>query len=192
MGLAAISMRNIATRCNRSVKFCNRITARLAVWLAGVLVPAQTMPVMACGCGNQPHRLTKVQSASADAAPLATCPRFAGSSAVRHPCCARVAARSADRTCCAGKASCSCCQGGSRSQGTSCQCSKSGSAPAPAPLSNNSRTDNTKSSSPSLCHAPAVIAVVVAPGATAHANQHPFLFGSSAPERLSVLCRLVI
>jgi len=67
------------------------------------------------------------------------------------------------------------------------------SAPAPNPLPGDSRTDNTKPSlsAPSLaCHA--AVAILVPPAILARADQQPTLLGSSAPERLSILCRLVI
>ena len=176
------------------MRFCNSITAKVLVWLASVLVPAQTMPLMACACGNQPQGPAKVESGRVDAVSAATCPHCTGTSPVRRSCCDSATARSACHgTCCAAKGSCSCCcQGGARPEGSSCQCSKSGSTPAPDPLSNDSRTDNTKSSSASSVHGPATVAVVVAPAALAHSHQQPTLLGSSAPERLSLLCRLVI
>lgn len=178
----------------RPVQFCNSITAKVLVWLAGVLVPAQTMPLMACACGSQSQGSAKLESGRADAASAATCPHCTGRSPVRRSCCASAAARSARHgTCCAAKGSCSCCcQGGANSQGSSCQCSKGGSTPARDPLSNDSRTENTKSFSASSVYGPTSVAIVVAPAALARAHQPPTLLGSSAPERLSLLCRLVI
>ena len=176
------------------VQFCNSITAKVLVWLAGVLVPAQTMPLMACACGSQSQGSAKLESGRVDAASAATCPHCTGRSPVRRSCCASATARSARHgTSCGAKGSCSCGgQDGARSPGGSCQCSKSRSAPAPVPASNGSRTDNTKSSSASSVYGPTTVAIVAAPAALAHAHQQPTLLGSSAPERLSLLCRLVI
>jgi hypothetical protein len=60
-------------------------------------------------------------------------------------------------------------------------------------LPGNSRTDNTKSSrSASSLGGLATVVILIPSAIVAHANQQPTILSSSVPERLSLLCRLVI
>ena len=34
------------------MRLFNGITAKVLVWLAAILVPAESLPLMACGCGS--------------------------------------------------------------------------------------------------------------------------------------------
>jgi hypothetical protein len=174
------------------MRFYNRMTAKVLVWLAAILVPAESLPLMACGCGSQSPRRAAVKPARADATPAAKCPHCTGGSQPRHSCCGATAASSPQRgSCCGANGSC-CCKGGLGSQGGLCQCSANKSAPAPDPLPNDSRTDNTKSSLGSSSDTVAAVAVVVQSAVLAQAAQQPSLLGSTSLERLSTLCRLVI
>ena len=109
---------------------------------------------------------------------------------VRACGCEGPAATSARVHGCCGGSHCCCCKG---RPGGVCRCSANKSAPSPAPLPGNSRPDNSKS--PLATCAPAglaTVATVVLAGTPAGADQRTILPGSSAPERLSILCRLVI
>lgn len=180
------------------MRFCNSITAKVLVWLAAISVPAQALPAMACDCGSHSPRRAEVKpgkSGRADAAPAAKCPHCSGGSRPRHSCCGGTAASSTQHgSCCGAMGSCcGCCKGGLGSHGSPCQCSTNKSTPAPDPLPSDSRTDTTKSSlSTSSLGGMASVAILAPPAALAHADQQPTFLGSSAPERLSILCRLVI
>jgi hypothetical protein len=145
------------------MRFCDSITAKVLVWLAAILLPGETLPVMSCECGSHsPPRAV---------------------SSAQHRCCC------GDK----GRCCCCCCKGGADPHGGPCHCAANQSAPAPVPLPGNSRTDNTKSSqSASSLGGVATVAILVPSVIVAHANQQPTIPGSSAPERLSILCRLVI
>jgi hypothetical protein len=174
------------------MRFSNSITAKVLVWLAAILVPAQTLPLMACDCGSHSPRSMAVKADRADAAPAAKCPHCTSGSRPRHSCCGGTAASSGQHgSCCGAKGSC-CCKGGLGSHGGPCLCSVNKSAPAPDPLPSNSRTDNTKSSLGSSSDTVATVAVVVPSVVLAQAAQQPSLLGSTSLERLSTLCRLVI
>jgi hypothetical protein len=175
------------------MRLFNTITAKIFVWLAAVLVPAETLPVVACNCGNHTPREMGVRSARAEAAPAAKCPHCTSKTRPQHSSGGAVAASSAQRgSCCGAKGSC-CCKGGLGSHGGPCQCAQKKSAPAPDPLPSDSRTNNTKSSvTASACGGMAVVAVLVPTAIAAHAEQQSAFHGSSAPERLSILCRLVL
>jgi hypothetical protein len=176
-----------------SVQFSNRITSRVLIWLASLLVPAQSMPLTACGCGNEPQRQVGSGIGRADAAPATSCPCCTGRSTARRSCCTGTATHSARRaTCCAERGKSSACGGGAHSPETSCHCSHSSPAPVPVPVPNDSRTDKSKSSSTSPFQGTMVLAVVVADASSARDSFQPVLFGPSAPERLSLICRLII
>ncbi len=176
-----------------AMQFCNSITAKALVWLAAILLPAETLPSMACGCRCRTSPPAALKSSPADAPPAAKCSHCAAGSRTRHSCCGGIAASSAQNaTCCKSKGSCCCCKSGQGSHGSPCQCWVSKS-PAPAPLPNHSRTQNTKSSLAASSAAGLSTAVVLVPAAApARAEHQPALHCSSAPERLSILCRLVI
>jgi hypothetical protein len=175
------------------VRFLNSITAKVIVWLAAVLVPAETLPRMVCACGNHAPGPSQAAVGCAGAGSVAACPHCNVAERSPHSCCGSSAASHARSDCCAAQGACSCCcTSGAHSDGTSCQCARDDSAPAPAPLPGDSRTDTTKSSvSVSSFTGPTAVVLPV-PSADARADQHPAFLGSSAPERLSVLCRLVI
>ena len=179
-----------------AVRFLNSISAKVVVWLAAVLVPAETLPLMACDCGSHSPRPTQTGLGCTAAASVTACQHCNVGSRARHSCCGSAAASSASPgSCCAAKGSCSCCsKDGARSPGGPCQCSANDSAPAPAaPLPGDSRTDNTKSSvSTSSFGGLTAVVILVPSAAAARADQQPTLLGSTVPERLSVLCRLVI
>jgi hypothetical protein len=177
----------------RSVQFSNRITSRAFVWLASLLVPAQSMPLTACGCGNEPQRQVGTEIRRTDAAPATSCRCCGSGSMARRSCCTGTVPHSARRgACCAERGKSSGCSGGAHSPGTSCHCSKSRPAPVPVPVPNDTSTDKGKSSSSSPFQGPMVLAVVVADASSGRDSFQPVLSGPSAPERLSLFCRLVI
>lgn len=182
------------TRRDLAVQLYESITAKVIVWIAGVLVPAQSLPVMACGCGSHLPRSTALKSGRMEDAPAAKCLHCATRSQPRHSCCGGTAESSQQQgSCCGGNgASCCCCKGGSASHGAPCQCSTNHSVPAPDPLPSNSQTDNTKSSLGSPSDTVATVVKVVPSAVLAEAAQQSSLLGSTSLERLSTLCRLVI
>lgn len=168
------------------MRFANSITAKVVVWLAGLLVPVETLPLMACDCGSTPK---PTPTAVCHTTPA--CPHCSRRNRATRPCCQRVAASSP--RCCGGTASCCCCKGRASSEGSSCQCTKGSPAPTQAPLSNDSRTDNGKSlSSASACAVVAASSAVVLPSPQLQRNHQQAIFGSTSLERLSTLCRLVV
>ena len=173
------------------MRFCESITAKVLVWLAAILVPVESLPVMACDCGSHSLGTSAVNAAHADAAPVAKCPHCASRERARHSCCGDAAVSSAQPCCCCGgngPCHCCCCKHGGQ-----CHCAANKSAPAPDPLPSNSRTDNTKSSlATSSLGGMATVAVLVPSAALTRGDQQPTLLCSSAPERLSILCRLVV
>jgi hypothetical protein len=173
------------------VRFQNSITARVIVSLAALLVPAESLPMMACNCESHSSPATKAKSALVGVAAGAKCPHCTGASRPQHSCCGGTAASSSRHAgCCGGKGSCCCCcKGGSGSHGGQCQCSVN--KPAPDPLPSDSRTVNTKSS---ISSSPNTVAtVVIVPSVDlALAARQPSRSASTSLERLSTLCRLVV
>lgn len=171
---------------------CNNITAKVLVWLAAISVPAETLPVMACNCGSHPPQRAEAKSSRAAETPAAKCSHCAARSQPRHSCCGSTAATLVQHgSCCGAEGSC-CCKGGLGSHGGPCQCSAKHSDPVPNPLPGDSRTDNTKPSLSPSSLAGMTTAAILPLAVLGPADQQPTLLGSSAPERLSVLCRLVI
>ncbi len=175
-----------------AVQFCDYLTTRIVVWLAAVLVPAGSLPAMTCSCGSH------ADSSQADGCRLepesAGPPSCCGERAKpTHSCCQSRSAPATARCCLAGS-SCSCCgNGGTDSNGNGCQCSAGhSSVPAPDPEPRNPRTDETKPSLSAACFGNAAAATVAAAPAILRADQQSMNLGSTAPERLSVLCRLVL
>jgi hypothetical protein len=60
------------------------------------------------------------------------------------------------------------------------------------PLSGNPQTENTKTSLSVASLSCASVATTLVPAVLAHSDQHVAALVSSASERLSILCRLVI
>lgn len=173
--------------------FCNSITAKVLVWLAAILVPVETLPAMGCDCGSHSPGSAVAKSVRADAAPAARCPHCTSRSRPGHSCCGTAASSAQHGRCCGGSGSCCCCcKGGPGSHGGPCQCAANKSAPAPDPLPDNSRTENTKSSLGSSSDTVTTIAVLVSSLVLAQAAQQPSLLACTSLERLSTLCRLVI
>jgi hypothetical protein len=171
------------------MRLFNGITAKVLVWLAAILVPADALPLMACGCGSH----APGSACRADARPAAKCPHCNSTSRPQKSCCGSTAVASTEQgSCCGAKGSCCCCKGTLGSEGSLCLCAVKKSAPASAPLPGNSRTDNTKSVSTCSFGGLAAAMVLVRPTTPARADQQATLLCSSAPERLSILCRLVI
>ena len=56
------------------MQLCSSMTGKVLVWLAAILVPAESLPLMACNCADQPAQAPKPGFAPAKAAPVATCP----------------------------------------------------------------------------------------------------------------------
>ena len=175
------------------MRFCNTITAKILVWLAAILVPAEALPMMACDCGNHSPQPAALKSGRADAAPAAKCAHCA-TRLRTQPSCGGTAVSSAQHKCCCGDGPCHCCcsNGGLGSHGGPCRCAANKSVPAPDPLPSNSRTDNTKSSLGSSSGIVATVAVLVSSRVLAHSAQQPCLLACTSLERLSALCRLII
>ena len=178
------------------MRFCNSITAKVLVWLAGVLVPLESLPLTACNCADASVRATKLETAPVVGSPVAACPHCKAESRARHSCCGSAAALSASHgsccCCCCGTGSTCCCcsKGAGHSNGGTCRCAKNGCVPPTAPLSSNSRTDNTKSR---LAVSSGTVATVVVPSRVfAQTAGQPSLPGCTSLERLSTLCRLVL
>ena len=191
-GEAVGNSAQIATtnRTSASMGFHRKISVQALVWLAALLMPAQAVPA-ACSCGDHASKSAPVATAGGGAAP--SCPHCRAKSAA-HACCKGKAA-AAHPGCCGGGANCRCCCGksGSSSQGSGCHCVHNNSAPAPDSAPSPSPTNTAKSplATPSFGSV-TTVAMFALQAAFAAADQHPTLLASSAPERLSVLCRLVI
>ena len=166
------------------MRFSNSITARVVVWLAGLLVPLETLPLMACDCGSIPKPTPTAVSHTTPA-----CPHCSRGNRATRPCCQR-AVTSSHRCCCCGAASC-CCMKGTHSAVNPCQCASNSSAPTPAPISNDSQTDHSKAAAAS-CAVVAAGASVIPPSPQLHSNHHGAFIGSTTLKRLSTLCRLVV
>jgi hypothetical protein len=174
------------------MRFCNSITAQVLVWLAALFVPVQALHATACGCRSHSTRSREAKSAGADVAPAAKCSHCTGGSRPQNSCCGSATASSEQGgRACDANGSCCCCKGGPGSQGSNCQCSANNSAPAPDPLPGTSQTDDAKSLTTASCGG-LTVAVFVPPTGPAYADERSTLLCFSAPERLSVLCRLVI
>lgn len=178
-----------------AVQFHKTIAARVLVWLAAVLVPVEAMPLTVCNCDS--HSVQPVEShvGCSGAAPVAVCPNCVGESRTEPSCCGKSADQSSkndrcDRTRVSGSCSCE----GQCSHGASCDCAANHASPASNPISNQSPADGSKVSlSASPFAGGTTAAVVVPPSVLAGMGERPTSsIGSTAPERLSVLCRLVI
>jgi hypothetical protein len=171
--------------------YANNFITKVLVWLAALLVPVETLPVMACDCGGHSSQSTGLFPSRTDARPTAKCPRCAARSQGRHSCCGGKATTSNQQgSCCKARGSCCCCKSGNG--GGQCMCSANKSAPVPDPLQNNSRTNNTKTSLSASTDLVIAVPVVVPPLLIARAACQPSFFASTSLERLSALCRLVI
>jgi hypothetical protein len=172
--------------------------AKIIIWLAAVLLPAETMPLMACTCGSHSQRAVQAGAGSTAGAPVAACSRCTSGSRPQNACCgAKTKVSEHPEGCCGAKtptAPTTCrCQGAAGSHGSVCQCSAKSTAPAPAPMPGNSRPDSTKSSmgASTCCGLTAVVAIV--PSASQlSADQSPAILTARQLDRLSVLCRLMI
>lgn len=171
---------------------CSSITAKILVWVAGVLVPVQALPVKACGCGEPlPQSIAMRPDQAADVV-IAPAPDDAARLQARQTCCGTPPASEQPRNCCGGGgASCGCgdCPA---SRGGPCHCSANHSVPAPDPLPGNSQTGNTKYWFGSPSDAIATVVKVVPSVVLSQAAQQSSLRGSTSLERLTTLCRLVI
>lgn len=177
------------------MRFCNNIIAKVLAWLACLLVPAESLPLMTCDCGNQSSQPVKAEHHSAEATPVATCPHCNRGPRILKACCRSGVAISAQRgSCCGanGTRSCCCCKGGKCSHNNLCLCSQNGSAPTPVPMSSDSHPGSTKSLDSYLFGGPVSVVVVVQSETSAFTDPKPMLLGSNVIDRLSILCRLVI
>lgn len=155
----------------------NGIVAKTLVWLAAILVPAETMPSVFCCCGQDSSRAVSRKS-------VPKCPHCKPVAS----CCAAKASRPGG-CCCAGKASCCKHCLGSRSE--VCQCSVKAPEQAPSPATNGS-TANSRTATDL-----AVAAFISVPSAhsdlfSAHAAATPSLLGANGVELLHAICRLTI
>ena len=177
------------------MQFHKTIAARVLVWLAAALVPVEAMPLTVCNCGSHSGQPTEARVDGSPAKPVPACPNCVGESRTKPSCCGKSAEDSSKRGCCGRtKASGTCCCGGQCSQGVSCHCSANHAVPASSPNPNESPADGFKVSlSTSPFASVTTAAVVIPPSVYASLRERPTSFlGSTAPERLSVLCRLVI
>src|SRR3990170_6743070 len=116
------------------MRLCNSITAKVLVWLAAILVPAETLPLMACDCGGHCPQSMAVTADRANAALAVGCPHCTGGWRPRHSCCGGTAASPTQHgNCCDANGSC-CGRGGLGSHGSPYRCSANKSVPAPDPL----------------------------------------------------------
>ena len=167
------------------------ITSKAVVWLGAILVPVASWPSTSCTCGSHVGGSATFKHAQVGADVATTCPHCTPDPQPRHSCCGGGAVASAPRrTCCGSSDACRCC--GSRSPCGVCQCSNSQSVPAPAPLPNDPRPNDSKTPAISLGVGLASVAALFLPTAATCADHRPVNLGASAPERLSILCRLLI
>ena len=144
------------------MRFCDSITAKVFVWLAAILVPAETLPA-SCDCGTH-------------------CPPRAASAA-QHRCCCR----GKGKCCC-----CCCKGGPSSQGGPChCAANPSAPAPDRLPGDSRTDNTKSPLSASSLGGL-ATVAILIPSVIAAHADQRPTILSSSVPERLSILCRRVI
>ncbi len=155
--------------------FHRKLSVQSLVWLAALMLPAQAFPA-ACTCG---------QVSKAALAPV--------SNKATMPSCPHCRARGA-HACCRGGSCCCCCgKAGSVCHGRGCHCVRSTSRPVPDSTPAPSPTSTTKSpTSAAAFGGPATADVATAQTAFTAAHQHAILFAAGVPDRLAVLCRLVI
>lgn len=171
------------------------MTVKGIVWLAALLVPVETLPLMACNCQARPQDGAVSGDVRTDlvAGGSTACPHCTEVPA-QPPCCRGCSESASDSGNGCGVSG-SCCgqsETGSPSCGGQCQCSANRAAPAPMPLSGNPQTENTKTSLSVASLSCASVATTLVPAVLAHSDQHVAALVSSASERLSILCRLVI
>jgi len=174
------------------MRLCDNITVKVLVWLSAMLVPVETLPSPACNCGGCVLCSAAPGSGRADPTLAAECPHCTRASQPRHSCCGSTSGSSAPPESRRGNAGSCCGKGTSGAPGGPCRCSKSEPSPAPDPLPRDSRTHDTKSLTSAGCGDSATVAILGPLPATACADRRSIRSGSSAPERLSVLCRLLI
>lgn len=148
----------------------NSIAVRFLVWVAALLIPAEAMPMLGCGCAGG-------GAVAADPVRKASCCR-----------------KGTAQCCCQGKSQslqgCCCCPSGKSSPTSGCRCAKNHSAPTPAPGPNNTQTETAKTLA-SAHASPAIhaIATTVVGSLDIHFLSLP---GQTSLERLNSLCRLVV
>jgi len=160
-------------------------TGKVIVWLIAIMVPVQSLPLLACDCGGSTSSVAK----SADIrSTIAKCPGRFSRDRVAHPCCARRALAATACGCC-GLETC-CCHRGSNNPGGECHCSTKNSIPVPNPAPLDSRVDCGKL----LLAADCQMATTAMPLVASFAHRAPQVpvSGQTALERLSTLCRLVV
>lgn len=175
------------------MQFCNGTIAKVLVWLAAILVPAEALPSMACDCGSRSSQLAEAKSGQANTSHAAKCPHCTSRLSRQRSCC-REGGFATHGSCCGAKSACSCCKGGQGSHAGMCQCAASKSTPVSVPVPGNSRTDeNAKSSAAATCLGGlTTFAALAPPAASAGAEHQPAQHCLRVCERLSILCRLVI
>jgi hypothetical protein len=178
-----------ANRISASMGFHRKISVQALVWLAALMLPAQAIPA-ACSCGD--HASQSASATAPGSAAVPSCPHCRAKNAA-HACCKGKAG--AGHTCCGGGANCRCCcgKGGTGCQGNECHCVHSNPRPAPESTPSPAPTNTAKSplSTPALGNVSAVLFFTAQAAFTA-AHEHPTLLVSSALDRLTALCRLVI
>ena len=182
--------------------FRQSFTARLVAGIAAALIPAQTVSMSGCSCGPRTADFTQADGILAQTEPGAASERCCRGSRVGHSCCrgqavgvGTGAGRSSSAegcNCRAGSSTRSCCQRGDCAGGNLCHCAADDSVPASDPASDGSRTGSGKPSLSPITFAGWVAAPVAATSAMVRNDRYSTVGASSAPERLSVLCRLVI
>lgn len=171
------------------MRFFHCLATRIVVGLAAVLVPAQSLPLTACGCGSH-----SAEPAEAETRCL-HCPHCSARARSSDSCCQEATTASTFHGGCGATGPSSCCAQGSTAASPSgvCLCSAGHSVPTPDPSPGDSRTNNTKSPSLESSIAGTAVATVLIPSAvSSRADQQSLALGLTAPERLSILCRLVI
>jgi hypothetical protein len=183
--------------------FFKGIAARILVWLAAVLVPADSLSLLACDCGGRQPALPRSRTVASERAPGVRCAKCRGAAKVERRCRRELSAASSSGrggACCGNRqGSCACCQGQGQGQGragtkpTSCLCAAGDSAPTPGPVPGDSRPDESKPSySASSAATVASLATIERPSAPARFEGASLLGGPTALARLSALCRFVL
>lgn len=171
----------------------NNIAAKALVWLAALLIPAETMPLAGCACGSNPGKLAPGSTSGCkQKGPAASCPHCQAKLKSESACCKARGVEAASHSaggCCGTKATC-CCSKGTATKGLECLCSASHPVPTPAPVPNDSPSDSAKSLTASVVAT--VLAGVALPGVQSRAVEPSSLSGKTSLERLSTLGRLVI
>jgi hypothetical protein len=163
-----------------AMRLYENFTARFVAWLAVSLIPAASLPSLACSCGIGEHS-QKVAASQSER--QSVCSHCGTAAARKMSCCAKAVASSENHDCRRAV---------DNSHAAVCTCSAKRSEPSPAQLPGHSQTVGAKSTLALSCGSGSSIATAIAASVPSGADWPSASFASFSNERLSLLCRFVI